>query len=89
MAAALSALPSTTSSASKVTNKTENANTNSAKIEDVGEKIAGENGEVSTASVPTQINPTFSREDLGAAIYTAKLRIKPKMSKQSATKLKM
>ena len=29
---------------------------------------AGDNGEVSTATVSTQINPMFSREDLGAAI---------------------
>ena len=28
----------------------------------------GENSEVSTQSIPTQTNPTFSREDLGAAL---------------------
>ena len=33
---------------------------------------ADENSEVSTASVSTQTNPTFSREDLGAAISTYK-----------------
>ena len=40
------------------------------------EKIetTGENGKVSTNTVSTQANPTFSREDLGAVVSDAKLR---------------
>ena len=37
---------------------------------------AGDNGEVSTTSASTQTNPTFSREDLGAAISNAKVQQK-------------
>ena len=39
-------------------------------------RIAGDNSEVSTQSVSTQTNPTFSREDLGAAISDYKNRNK-------------
>ena len=40
---------------------------------DKKEKADG-NGEVSTHSIPTQCNPTFSRTTLGAAISDANLR---------------
>ena len=45
-------------------------------------EITGENGEVSTASVPTQTNPTFSREDLGAVISAAKIGGMTKVGKK-------
>ena len=35
---------------------------------------AVENGEVSATSASTQTNPTFSRDDLGAAISNAKVQ---------------
>ena len=45
---------------------------------------AGDASEVSTQSDSTQINPTFSREDLGAAVSEYKSRNKNGISKLDA-----
>jgi len=54
---------------------------------DVKKEKAGANGEVSAHSAATQTSPTFSREDLGAALSAAKIDGKVESGKEMGEKV--